>query len=71
MVFIEGCHQKLVIVSIHDVDLIHKKESQNMNGVEDNTHDAIILITQNSCLNLIKHLKVSNENDFFILLHRR
>ena len=71
MVFIEGCHQKQVIVSIHGVNLIHKIGSQSMNGVEDDTHDAISLITQNSCWNLITHLKVSNENDFSIVLHRR
>ena len=51
--------------------MVPKIESQNMNGVKDDTHDAIILIAQNSCLSLIKHLKVSNENNVSIVLHRR
>ena len=71
MVLIEGCHQRQVIVSIHGANLTHKIESQNMKGVEDDTHDATILITQNSCLNLIQYLKASNENDFSIVFNRR
>ena len=70
MVFIKGLHRWQVIVFIHGTNIIHKVESKNMDGVEDGTHDAIFSITQNSCINLIKYLKVSNENDFSILLNR-
>ena len=70
MVLIKGFHRRQVIVSIHGTNIMHKVESQSMDGVEDGTHDALFSITQNSCMNLIKYLKVSNESDFSILLNR-
>ena len=70
MVFIESFHRRQVLVYIHGTNLIHKIESQNMDGVEDGTHDAILSIAQNSCINFIKYLKVSNDNDFSIVLDR-
>ena len=68
MVFIESFHRRQVIVSIHFINLIHKVESQNIDRVENGTHDAIISITQNSCINVVKHLKASNENNFSIVI---
>ena len=41
-----------------------------MDGVEDGMHNAIMSITQNCCMNLIKYLKVSNDNDFSVLRNR-
>ena len=70
IVFNEDIHRRKVIVSIHGTNIMHKVESKNMDGVEDGTHDAIFSITQSSCINLMKYLKVSNENDFSILLNR-
>ena len=55
MVFIEGCHRRQVICSIHGTNVIHKIESQNMDGIEDRTHDVIISITHNSFMNLIQY----------------
>ena len=63
MAFIEGFHRRQVIVSIHVTSSTQKVESQNMDGIEDGTHDAIISIPQTFCMNL----KVSNDNDFSIL----
>ena len=53
MVFMEDFHRKQAIVSIHGTNLINKVESQNMDRVEDGTHNAISSITQNGCMNLI------------------
>ena len=50
------------------MNLIHKVESQNMDGVEYGTQDAVISITQNSCINVIKYVKVSNENNSSIVI---
>ena len=55
MVFIEGRHRRQVIVSNHGTNVMHNVESQNMDGIEDGTHDVIISITHNSCMNLIKY----------------
>ena len=70
IVFIEDFHRRQVIGSIHVTITIHTLESQNLDGVEDGTQDAKLSITKIFCMNLIKTLKLSNENDFFIVLHR-
>ena len=41
-----------------------------MDGVEDGMHNAIMSITQNCCMNLMKYLKVSNDDDFSVLRNR-
>ena len=52
LAFIEGFRRRQVIVSIHVTSSTQKVESQNMDRVEDGTHDAIISITQTVCMNL-------------------